>query len=187
MVGGGPGGFGPAPSRVLVRAPGSFRYLGTPLLLILIAALVAAARRALRSGGAGGLVGESTVGAGDVVGWALVAFFLPALCVTLLFIWTYRELLTPTEASRRFLWSHRRVRPAEATRIRFVAPHETPVHGAAARLDVYGRSDEPLLSYADIDPEWPAVVAALHAWVQARPELIRDHDTAALFAQLEVD
>lgn len=184
--GSGPGArFGAG--RVLVRAPGSFRYLGTPLLLVVIVAMAATVRRSLDDGGPGHLVGAPSLGPADAAGWLLLAFFLPALSVTLLFIWTYRELLTPTEASRRFLWSHRRLRSAEATQIRFVPPHETPVHLAAARLDVYGHADQPLLSYAESDPEWPEVVATLHTWVQAHPQLILDPTTARLFAEFEVD
>ncbi len=163
------------------RVARGMRLLGAVVLGPLCLGIVVAGLDAVRAGDPG--VPFDRTGWSPVVflGWMVAALLLVVMLLALWGLWRTEVRLTPYGVSRRSLGRHRETGLQDLRRVlvrgALTRGPAGPRPAAVSFLDARGRT---VGAVRPTETHFPEALAVVRGWVERRPDLLQDDDTAAV-------
>lgn len=168
------------------RVARGMRVLGAVVLGPLCLGIVVAVLDAVRAGDPGVPFDRTGWSAFVVLGWAVAAVLLVGMLLALWGLWGTTVRLTPNGVSRRAFGRSRETGLQDLRRV-LVQGAQTrgptgPRPAVVSFLDAQGRT---VGAVRPTETHFPEALAVVRGWVERRPDLLQDDDTAAVLGTVD--
>ncbi|WP_404349411.1 hypothetical protein LG324_15640 [Phycicoccus jejuensis] len=169
--------------EVVVRVQRGLRLLATVIMAPLCLGILLAVVDAARAGDPGVPLGRSGWTGYVVGGWLVSGLLLVTMAGSLLVLWRTEVRVGPWTVTRRTVFTRRETGLQDLRRVVLRGPTTVsptgPRPAAVLLVDKDGRTAAAL---RPSETGFPESLAVVRGWVERRPDLVRDEDTAALLA-----
>ncbi|QKE84157.1 hypothetical protein [Arthrobacter sp. NEB 688] len=172
--------------EVVVRVQRGLRLLGTVLMGPLCAGILVAVLDAARAGDPGVPLGRSGWSGYVALGWAVSLVLLLVMAGSLLVLWRTEVRVGPWAVSRRTAFGRRETGLQDLRRVVLRGPSaHGPTGPRPAALVLVDKDGRTVAALRPTETGFPEALAVVRGWVERRPDLVTDEDTAALLGAVD--